>query len=445
MDFFTSIKNRIFIIVFFLVLTSPWTFGAVFRIAAPETYQKLSAVDTEKREMAQVEWGNLINTGESISNFVDDRIPFRYTLISWYKGLNDAIEGKYQVIETAIGSHFYTPQKQNVIADKGEATVPKVSEEEVAAEVSETTENTEVTETTEAEEALPEDAVSDYFPLHVYQDVIIARDGWLFLYGENEIECYQGTNNLSEEEMQQYTNKLKQLQSICDAKGKELYIYIAPNKSSVYSKYMPTVDIVNSYRRIQQLYEYVNANCDTKFLYPLENELVAAGRYQVYYKYDSHWNRLGGLFGTNALYDAMGVEYVDPSNWITGTEDAAKYELYTYMGIPDSMVTHDDTECTVDYKPEITVSGLNTEAMINRTTSDGMIDKKLCLIGDSFRVNMMPYLSKDFKSCTFVHRDYMSETKSDIKNADVIVIEAVERYDYEAFNTVQRVINTLNN
>jgi hypothetical protein len=56
---------------------------------------------------------------------------------------------------------------------------------------------------------------------------------------------------------------------------------------------------------------------------------------------------------------------------------------------------------------------------------------------------MMPYLSKDFTSCTFAHRDYMTSVKSDIKSADIIVIEAVERYDYEAFATVQRTINIL--
>ena len=56
---------------------------------------------------------------------------------------------------------------------------------------------------------------------------------------------------------------------------------------------------------------------------------------------------------------------------------------------------------------------------------------------------MMPYISKDFTECTFAHRDYMSEIHSDIKNSDVIVIEAVERYDYEAFKTMQRVINVL--
>ena len=113
------------------------------------------------------------------------------------------------------------------------------------------------------------------------------------------------------------------------------------------------------------------------------------------------------------------------------------------MGIPDSMVNHDDVECTLDYRPEVTVQGLNLDQMICHTTSNGANQKKLCLIGDSFRVNMMPYISKDFTQCTFAHRDYMSDIHSDIKSADIIVIEAVERYDYEAFHTIQRVINVL--
>ena len=113
--------------------------------------------------------------------------------------------------------------------------------------------------------------------------------------------------------------------------------------------------------------------------------------------------------------------------------------------IPDDMVNHDDVEYTLDYRPEIGVEGLDVDKMICHTTSNGANEKKLCLIGDSFRVNMMPYISKDFTNCTFVHRDYMGEVKDDIKNADIIVIEAVERYDYEAFHTIQRVINLFSN
>ncbi len=401
----------------------------MLRLVSPEMYSAVSVVETEKREMQSVDWKNLLNTGESISGFIDDRIPFRFTFISWYKGLNDAIDSKYQLVATAIGQKVYSAsvEKEDKVVERGITNRPIVPGEEVQNQVE--------------EEAEPVD--ENYFPLHTYQDVIIARDGWLFLYGENEIECYQGTNILSVEDTNHFINLANQLQSICQARGKELYIYIAPNKSQVYYQYMPTVDIANSYRRIQQLNDRFHEGSTVPFMYPLLEEMQASTSHQVYYKYDTHWNHLGALYGTNALYAQMGVEQTDPEQWITGSMDAEKYELYTYMGIPDSMVTHDDAEQMVDYRPEISVNGLNTEAMICRTTSNGANQKKLCLIGDSFRVNMEPYLAKDFTQCTFAHRDYMGEIPSDIKNADIIVIEAVERYDYEAFHTIQRVINVL--
>ncbi len=436
---FTNLKNKIFILMFLMILVSPWIGGGILRLVCPDVYERLSLVETENREMTTIQWSELLNSGESISSFVDDRIPFRYTMISWYKGLNDVLDEKYQVVETAIGSYLYKSDKTTT--QTAQVTEP-VEETQVSDSVVEDSSENALSEI-EAMTQTPDD--SGYYPLHTYQDVIVARDGWLFLYGENEIECYQGTNILSEEDMKTYADKLNTLQNICTAQGKELYIYIAPNKSQVYSQYMPTVDIINTYKREQQLHAYITENCTTPFLYPLTESLNATGVYQTYYKYDTHWNHIGALYGTNALYAAMGVEQTNPASWVTGTEDAEKYELYTYMGIPDSMVTHDDTEVVIEYRPEITVEGLDTEAMICRTTSNGANQKKLCLIGDSFRVNMMPYISKDFTDCTFVHRDYMSETKSDIKNADVIVIEAVERYDYEAFSTVQRVINVLSN
>lgn len=427
---FTNLKNKIFILVFLGILVSPWIGGGALKLFAPKLFEELSVVQTEKRELQEVNWPELMETGESLSGYVDDRIPFRYTMISWYRGMNDAADKKYKEAAMAIGSALYTPPEKDLdVADTSSGLVPA----EMAP--AETGGNSEADS--------PEIYDANYFPLQVFQDVIVARDGWLFLYGENEIECYQGTNILTDDEMADYAAKLNQLQAICNAQGKQLYIYIAPNKSQVYSQYMPTVEIVNTYKREQRLHGYLTENCSTPFIYPLTESLGAAATYQTYYKYDSHWNHLGALYGTNALYAAMGIEQTDPTAWITGTGDADKYELYTYMGIPDDMVTHDDVEYTMDYRPEITVNGLNLDAMVCHTTSDGANNAKLCLIGDSFRVNMMPYLSKDFTSCTFAHRDYMTSVKSDIKSADIIVIEAVERYDYEAFATVQRTINIL--
>ena len=151
----TNIKNKIFICVFLGLLVLPWVLGGGLRLISPSTYDKLSRVETENRQMAQIDVPGLLDTGASVSNFVDDRIPFRYTLISWYTGLNQAIEGKYQIIETAIGSKVYKPEAHPVI-DQAVTNKPIVPGEEVS-------------------EAVPAD--DNYFPLDVYRDVILGREG----------------------------------------------------------------------------------------------------------------------------------------------------------------------------------------------------------------------------------------------------------------------------
>ena len=212
-------------------------------MVSAKAYGSLTTVETENRKMAQVEWAELLNTGESISNYVDDRIPFRYTLINLYKGATQVVESRYRILETAVGSHFYTAKAEPEV-DKEKTNQPIVPGEEIE----------------EASTSVEEGQDPDYFPVMTFLDVLVGRDNWLFMYGENEIECYQGTNLLSEDEMEEYARKVRKLEKLCKAQGKELYIYIAPNKSSVYSRYMPTIEVVEPYRRIQRLYDWINNN-----------------------------------------------------------------------------------------------------------------------------------------------------------------------------------------
>lgn len=426
------IKNKIFIIIFLIILTLPWVAGGFLRLVSKSAYDEISLVATEKRSLAEIEWGHLLNSGESISEYINDHIPFRAAFIQVYNDANDAIEARYQTVASAIGESlsdsdiddFYNVT--DLVTDIRANMASQYSQDEAAI-------------------LAAQQSQSNYFAPWIYQDVLIGREGWLFLYGEDEINYYLGNNILSEETMASYADITARLKALCDSMGKELYVLIAPNKSQVYTRYMNSFEIENSYKRLQQLKSYIDSNTSTTLLYPLTELMTYDYYHQDYYKYDTHWNHYGAYVGTCALYSAMGLEYIDPAT-IGGLEsDAEKYELYTLMGRPDSTITHDDLEFTPDYKPEITVNGLNqaTECYVNRTTSNGSINKKLVLVGDSFRVNMMPYLSKDFTSCTFAHRDYYKEVTEDVKNADVIVVEAVERYDYKAYEVMERMISTL--
>ena len=160
---FKNLRTKIFIVVFLLILTIPWVGGGLLRLFSADTYQAVSVVETEKRQMQNIEWSNLLNTGESVSGFIDDRIPFRYTLISIYKSMNDVIDGQYQKMATAVGQKLYSADsKKNKVVERGRTNMPIVPGEEV--------------------QQVAEDILDDdiFFPLRVNQDVIVGRF-WLAL------------------------------------------------------------------------------------------------------------------------------------------------------------------------------------------------------------------------------------------------------------------------
>ena len=82
------------------------------------------------------------------------------------------------------------------------------------------------------------------FPLrfnNLSQKVVYGKGDWLFYGAERSLEYYMATNILSDEKMQEMTQILSELKSICDSRGIELRIMFAPNKEQIYSEYMPNL------------------------------------------------------------------------------------------------------------------------------------------------------------------------------------------------------------
>ena len=71
--------------------------------------------------------------------------------------------------------------------------------------------------------------------------------------------------------------------------------------------------------------------------------------------------------------------------------------------------------------------------MYRAESTEPIYDKNLVIIGDSFRVSTLPYLEKDFKRVAGASRQHMDWAEQDIKDADIIVMTAVERFDNEMF------------
>ncbi len=284
---------------------------------------------------------------------------------------------------------------------------------------------------------------TSYLPPTLAADyTILGRFDWLFYRGNASVSYYRGTNLLTEEEMAAALAKLRKLQDVCDEKQITLRFMVMPNKEQVYPEYMPTYEIAETVKRDERLAAYIRENSEIEFLYPLEELKAGKMYYDTYYQYDTHWNNVGSFVGVQVLRQSLGLSTTTFSDWeMTPTEDTMKGLIAT--GGLDASNYPPDVDYVIDYKPDVSVTftegtaGLDLSTPVYRAESEAENDCRFVMIGDSFRLGMIPYLEKDFSEICLAHRDNVSEVKADVQEADILVVSAVERFDELLFDTAE--------
>lgn len=290
-----------------------------------------------------------------------------------------------------------------------------------------------------------------YFPAREMNGTIFGRDDWMFCSYDNSIAYYCGSNLMSEQQMKDKLSLMQKLQNICDSRGVQLQFMIAPNKEQVYSEYMPTYTIENSYKRVPGFIDYVKRNSSVKIIYPIDELRAAKSTMSTYYKYDTHWNHYGSFIATQALYKDMGLDYVSPDS-VNYSEGSCIWGLVITAGLSWKDYER-DYDHIPDYKPEIEL--FNTDGVIDhihteksavyRTDSTASGQSRFVMVGDSFRLYMMPYLERDFPHVSIAHRDNIHDIEDDIRQADILVVECVERLDDSLNGTILQLIDILEN
>lgn len=290
-----------------------------------------------------------------------------------------------------------------------------------------------------------------YFPAREMNGTIFGRDDWMFCNYDNSIAYYCGSNLMSEQQMKDKLSLMQKLQNICDSRGVQLQFMIAPNKEQVYSEYMPTYTIENSYKRVPEFIDYVKRNSSVKIIYPIDELRAAKSTMSTYYKYDTHWNHYGSFIATQALYKDMGLDYVSPDS-VNYSEGSCIWGLVITAGLSWKDYER-DYDHIPDYKPEIElfntdgeIDHIHTEkSAVYRTDSTASNQSRFVMVGDSFRLYMMPYLERDFQHVSIAHRDNIHDIEADIRQADILVVECVERLDDSLNGTILQLIDILEN
>lgn len=312
---------------------------------------------------------------------------------------------------------------------------------------------------------------SNFLTINRSSQVNEGKFRWLFYLGDNSKAYYDGTNALSETDMASYAAILDQLNELCKAKGITLQIAIWPNKDQVYPEFTGYDNATLEGRKNTRVYKwvsYVKENTDVKIIYPLEELWAMKPYFDVYCKYDTHWNTAGGFIGYQAMLESLGLASTSilncPVYEYTGSETTNIDPYYRQLrgdmlGMGGWSYNAADYPAHrnyyVKYFPNITAKfvdgtdGKNGASDIRHTIAENAnYDKKFVMLADSFRVMQLGYLEKDFKDCYLCHRNQVNTdfTKNMIKNlgeGDILVIAAVERYDSDTVNTAKNIINIL--
>ncbi|TXJ46632.1 hypothetical protein EPJ70_00345 [Brachyspira aalborgi] len=143
--------------------------------------------------------------------------------------------------------------------------------------------------------------------------VLLGKYKWLFFKNPNLTEKYIGIEkyNFTEKELEIAKNNLIHFRDELKKKNIDFIFMVCPDKQFIYSKYMPDYIKRKSTKNGTDIFvEYIKNNTDIKVVYPKEELLKYKDKYQLYYKYDAHWNTLGAYIEYTQLMKSLNL-YID--------------------------------------------------------------------------------------------------------------------------------------
>ena len=261
--------------------------------------------------------------------------------------------------------------------------------------------------------------------------VVKGHCGWHFFQLDNSIENFQNMMVFSKMELQENLAALKAVKAECDANGIKFYYFVAPDKNKIYGEMLPYYGKIrpDSESRLAQWVNYVRENSDIKVIWPLEELKAQKEKDLVYYKTDTHWNKLGAYHGYLALCKVLKKDFPDfpvntPWKWL---------EESNYSGDMNKLCPDFVAQDTTVYKrpvpkPEFQqVHNLKQDYVFANPAGK----YSLLLLRDSFSNNLLPFLYSSFKNVHSVWRYELHSgeiKKLKEKKVDILILEHVERY-----------------
>lgn len=248
----------------------------------------------------------------------------------------------------------------------------------------------------------------------VSNKVVIGKNDWLFIV-DHELDNYRGVNLFDSTQLRLLKNEFEYRNEILKKMGIKMYFIIVPDKYSIYSENLPVYIKKGKPGRTQQVIDYFAKYSDVKVINAADSLRRYKGEIPIYYKYDTHWNEVGGFHFSKIITSYLLQDSVNVINHTIG-----KYELTSsprlrgnissmlpgtkaYHELSYSLVPTFDAADTIDTIRYICPYNFSLAHRYQFLfTSHNPELANVLIIRDSFGDNMMPYFKNNVNNSTFI-------------------------------------------
>ena len=258
--------------------------------------------------------------------------------------------------------------------------------------------------------------------------VKLGKNDFLFYLNPQDgdiVNDYLGKNLPSELELIKLKNEYEVIDKYFSSTGAKVFFIFPPNKGEVYKEYMPEPYNNVTKTKSRQIVDFLVNNAKINIINPYEELCNYSKKYEVYYKKDTHWNTSGSYIACSQfLKSALNIN--------TPTLDELSLRVATNLDddIINMLNLKGYIEPSIDYRFE----NVNTNLMTNEHTDIAFkneraaINKKVLLIGDSYRVSFAQHLNSAFSRLRVCRRDSVKQDVLIGFKPDIVIILSVSRY-----------------
>lgn len=279
--------------------------------------------------------------------------------------------------------------------------------------------------------------------------VLYGKDGFLFLVnrraGDN-LKDFCKANLYSKEELETLIEGFEKRAAWCKDRGIKFLVIIAPNKHNIYSEYYPLKHPEGITRTEQLMQALEGRELNVIYLAPAILKAKKDFSMPLYYKTDTHWNMAGAMVGAREIMDRIrglfpDIKFPNFSYDISYKEIVGRGDLVRQIGL---------TSYKKDFKVEVTpnvgkwedyytlkqLKDSDTEAF--ETTSKDKNLPNALVYGDSFFINLTPFMAVEFSSIKYFKKLFTKEEKDLIgkESPDLVIYEYIERQGSEVLDNI---------